>query len=186
MIRSSLDQLTTLTLENQRLERELRTDELTGLGNARDLRERLRLSAQGNVGVLFLDLDHFKSINESHGHLAASGVLAAVVELLGSLVSDRSAARAFRYAGDEFVVLLPNIQQVDEAVHFAEHVRSRVESTLFRVDGHRGKQLVRLTVSVGCRLKLAGDSAEQILAEADRALFEAKRKSRNAVVAYSL
>lgn len=174
--------LARLLLDNRRLEKELRIDELTGLGNSRALREHLSQNKQSSLGVLFVDVDKFKDVNEFHGHLAASGVLRDLGKMIGAIAHARG-FEAFRYAGDEFVVIA-NLTS-EELLSFGKELCRLVEARLFRVDGHQGKKVIRLTVSVGCQVKLQGVGSEKLLSDADRALFEAKRKSRNTAVLYS-
>lgn len=171
--------------EIRRLRTELETDDLTGLYNARCLRERLEecieeiLVARGEPALLFIDIDHFKSINETHGHAAAGKILRQVGRLLATLV--RVDDTAFRYGGDEFVVLVAGGEQ--GAIRAGERIRAAIAAHRFCVRGLKGLEDVKLTVSIGVRAFRPGDSAQKILEEADRAMFEAKRRSRNALVA---
>ncbi|HVJ64137.1 MAG TPA: GGDEF domain-containing protein [Bdellovibrionota bacterium] len=174
--------LAQLLLDKHQLERELRTDDITGLGNLRALRESLAARQGTRYGLLFIDIDYFKQVNEAHGHLAASGVLRDFGVMLGSLAASHG-EKAYRYAGDEFVLILE--QNLDTLMERAESLRRFVEARLFKVDGHQGKASLRITVSIGGRLSEADEAFEKILSDADKALFEAKRKSRNAAVAYS-
>ena len=111
--RDPTNEVESLRLENERLKeanlklsRQLIVDDLTGLYNARHLRERLDTWLEGKVlagekpAVLFLDVDYFKDVNERHGHEAAGKVLGQIGRLIGTLV--RTEDIAFRYAGDEF------------------------------------------------------------------------------------
>jgi diguanylate cyclase (GGDEF)-like protein len=173
-----------LLLDKHRLECELRTDEITGLGNLKALRETLSKRQNGNFSILFIDIDFFKSVNELHGHMAATQVLKDFGRMLGTLAANRGKCAAFRYAGDEFVLILEGSDQ--HIIHErAEEIRKMVESRVFRVDGHQGRSTVKITVSIGCRSTQPGETTDQILSDADKALFEAKRKSRNVSVAYA-
>ncbi len=171
-----------LIIEKHRLERELRTDDITGLGNLKALREALQKRQETNFGLLFIDIDYFKLVNEQHGHLAATGVLRDFGAMLSALAATRG-EQAFRYAGDEFVLILDS--DVESMYERAETLRRLVEARIFRVEGHRGKSSLHITVSIGCRARKPGETVELILSEADKALFEAKRKSRNVSVAYT-
>ncbi|MBS1985213.1 MAG: GGDEF domain-containing protein [Bdellovibrionales bacterium] len=170
-----------LRRENARLRQELVTDELTGLFNSRHLADRLEecieeiLAARGEPALLFIDVDHFKAVNEQFGHQAGSRVLRQMGRLIANLVRDDDIA--FRYAGDEFVVLVSGGRKGAGIV--AERIRAAIEAHEFRVRGMEGLGTVRVTVSIGMRSFKSGDSAESILREADRAMFEAKRRSRN-------
>jgi len=178
-------ELNRLRVENARLRSALRIDDLTGLYNARFLRERLdevlaqRLAEGAAPAILFLDVDFFKTVNEAHGHEAAGRVLGQIGLRIRDLI--RRDDVAFRYAGDEFVVLVSG--GAAGAALVGERLRSGIAEQAFCVEGHRGPVEVMVTVSVGTKVMQPGERATDILAEADRAMFEAKRRSRNAVVA---
>lgn len=172
-----------LLIQKHQLEKELRTDDITGLGNLRALREELMSRKESTFGLLFIDVDHFKSVNERHGHMVATNILRELGIMLRTLVASRS-DRAYRYAGDEFVIVM-DTRVESEVRERAEEIRRLVQRRIFRVEGFQGSSAVSLTVSIGCRLRLSAEPVEQILAEADRALFEAKRKSRDTSVFYA-
>ena len=171
--------------ENERLRKELATDDLTGLYSARHLREHLEngmdeIWGKGSTpALLFIDIDYFKGINEAHGHAAAGRILRQVGRLIASLI--RVDDTAFRYGGDEFVVLVTGGAEGAKGV--GERIRKAIEKHEFKVRGLNGFDSVRLTVSIGMRAFQPGDSTQNILEEADRAMFEAKRRSRNVLVA---
>jgi len=174
-----------LKKENEKLRLELIRDDLTGLYNARHLKERLhtclnkRLVDGDNPALIFLDVDHFKAINEKHGHVAAGRILTELGVLISQIV--RTDDVAFRYGGDEFVILVSG--GIDGACLVGERIRRKVESHTFRAFGLQGKAEVKMTVSLGIRVMSAGDTVESVLEAADKAMFEAKRNSRNALVA---
>jgi diguanylate cyclase (GGDEF)-like protein len=189
-IRSRLPRLEWLEQENSELKAEIKLlrqeihrDELTGLKNARALRselagamQRMKLKGQ-RPALLFVDVDHFKEVNTAHGHEAAGQVLAQVGRVLASTV--RASDIAFRYAGDEFVVLVSGGQK--GALQVAERIRSRLARQSFEVLGLNGLAEVRITCSIGVRVLKRHDTPQQVLEQADRAMFEAKRRSRNCV-----
>ena len=177
-----------LLMHKERADRETHelatTDPLTGVYNRRTFKElaepllsRAR-RARTAVSLLLLDIDHFKTVNDTHGHLAGDQVLARFAELVRSCL--RKEDLLARYGGEEFVVLLPGTAPSD-AVGLAERIRNQVEKTRL----HAGNDAVRVTVSVG----VAGQKGEQlpnlegILGHADRALYAAKAQGRNRVVA---
>lgn len=174
-----------LKTENSELRQALVVDDLTGLYNARHLKTRLNeaLSAgfrdNEEPALLFLDIDHFKLVNERHGHRAAGLLLREVGDLIRNHIRDEDVA--FRYGGDEFVILVSG--GLDGASSAGERVRFAIERHVFEVSGFSGPDALGLTVSVGTRVMKNGDSAESVLEAADQAMFEAKRQSRNAVVA---
>lgn len=171
--------------ENSKLRNELSTDDLTGLGSARRLRAELEGAMQTQLQeglrptLLFLDVDHFKAINETHGHLAAGDILRQVGRLIS--VTIRLTDLGFRYGGDEFVVLVSGGRQ--QAILVAERLRQKIENHRFLIHGLQGQARVAITVSVGVREMHPGKTVEMVLEEADRAMFEAKRRHRNTIVA---
>ncbi len=173
-------------------------DSLTGLFDGRALHDALAAATAeaehrgGDVGVLFLDLDRFKRINDRHGHLAGSRILRQVATLLRTAADDAGGIAA-RYGGDEFALVLPGMD-LDQAFRRAERLRIRVASTLFASGpGPGSRPEVHLTCSVGAaslrRLPAArpgtdaeGDAAARLLRTADDAMYAAKRAGRNRVV----
>ncbi len=158
------------------------TDPLTGCLNRRALVDKLdqeldRASRyEFPVTILMIDLDRFKLVNDTRGHLVGDAVLRQLGELLRAEV--RSVDLVARYGGEEFVVLLPNTA-TDGGVSFAERLRQRVE----RHDFAGGLAPLALTVSIGVAT-FAGtpaQSAEELLAAADQALYRAKHDGRNLV-----
>ncbi len=156
-------------------------DELTGLFNQKYLallldREIERSRRQTtNFTVLFLDIDYFKRVNDSKGHLVGSKLLIACAEVLKDCI--RLCDFAFRYGGDEFVVVLPNANAQESQV-IAQRIRAQVEQTPFLIDGSE----IRLTISIGlAAYPQHAETSEQIIRMADEALYQGKNKSRNIV-----
>jgi diguanylate cyclase (GGDEF)-like protein len=154
------------------------TDALTGLANRRALDDTLkRMVAQAGrtvspLAVVALDLDHFKLINDTHGHERGDDVLAAVGALLRDLL--RTGDFAARSGGEEFVVVLPDTDR-DGAVLVAERIRNGIEAVRGGVDLH-----VSASFGVAACPEDAGDAAG-LVRLADRALYAAKRNGRNRV-----
>jgi len=154
-----------------------RRDRLTGCWNRRGFEEIVdgeiaRMRRHDNtLTVLLLDIDHFKRVNDTHGHLAGDRVLAHLAELLRS--SCRPSDSVTRWGGEEFLVLCPNTR-LDTAIALAERLRTAVSSTEIVGVG-------RITVSIGVAECLVGDEAQQWLGRADRALYRAKEEGRNRV-----
>jgi len=169
-------------LQNE-LEHQSHTDVLTGLLN----RRALQLAATREIAVarrhhfplslLLLDLDHFKQINDRHGHAGGDAALVQVAKCLTDNL--RTIDLCARIGGEEFVALLPGYDG-HRALEAAERIRSRIEGLSLE---HRGL-LLPLTTSVGVA-DLAPEDAvlEDLLARADRALYRAKQEGRNRVVA---
>lgn len=153
------------------------TDPLTGVANRRALNERLvasvsLLERHGQpLSVLLLDVDHFKPINDQHGHATGDSVL---VELAGLMSEQlRVSDLLGRWGGEEFMVLVASTP-LSAAVELAERIR---EATM----SHRFSHGQPVTVSIGVAQALAGERPEQLVARADVALYEAKRLGRNQV-----
>lgn len=157
------------------------TDALTGLPNRRYFDEFVTLLARRRragdaVGILMVDIDHFKSLNDKHGHATGDDVLRAVAgAIVGAVREDDVPAR---FGGEEFVVLLRN-PDADVALDVGERVRTAVRGLDLRSHGVRG-----VSVSVGVAVAAEPDEpVESIIATADRALYRAKRAGRDRVVA---
>lgn len=160
-------------------------DGLTGLYNHRTfyvlLRGELARAQRFNrpVSLLLLDIDHFKSVNDTHGHQAGDAILRELAQLLTR--ESREIDRISRYGGEEITVILPETD-VDAAVVIAERLRARVEAHAFTTGS--GATL-RLTVSVGvASWPLHASNIQGLVAEADTAMYAAKQAGRNRVKRY--
>ena len=130
------------------------------------------------LGVLFLDVDHFKQVNDRYGHRTGDAVLRMVgLSISGALRGDDA---AIRWGGEEFVVLLPGVGASDVEV-VAERVRMLVENSWLRV----GDAELRVTVSVGATMARPTEAALDLVDRADRLMYESKRDGRNCVTADS-
>jgi len=131
------------------------------------------------LSLLLLDIDHFKRVNDSHGHLAGDVILKEVSELLGHQA--RAMDRVCRYGGEEIAILLPEAE-LDAAASFAERLRTAVAAQPFDVDA--GAPL-RITVSIGVASWPAhANNAQALVAAADAAMYAAKQRGRNLVIRY--
>ena len=141
--------------------------------------DRARRYEHGLV-LLMIDLDHFKSINDGHGHPFGDLVLHDLARLLEHEV--RSVDIVARYGGEEFVVVLPE-QGKEGAMVFAERVRTHVEGHVISTGGGNGDGKVSLTVSIGMsEFPLNGiQTPSELIARADEALYRAKAAGRNHV-----
>ncbi|MCX2891407.1 diguanylate cyclase [Pseudomonas sp. DCB_BI] len=165
-------------LEEQRQKALL--DPLTGLPNRAAWSERVEREMVewqengGHLAMAILDLDHFKRINDSYGHLAGDKVLKIVADQLRK----RLGARDFiaRFGGEEFVLLLPQTPPA-AAAQMAEVLRATVEACPFHFKGER----VVITTSIGLAAFHSGERADQVLKRADTALYRAKDQGRNRV-----
>lgn len=141
-------------------------------------REVTRVSQRGgSLAILVLDMDHFKRINDEHGHLAGDAALKCVGAALAEELRGYDAVG--RFGGEEFVALLPGIDATD-AEHAAERLRGRIES--LAVPLPHGDRTVSLSVSIGVALcPDRGDSLDDVLRAADDAMYQAKQAGRNTV-----
>jgi diguanylate cyclase (GGDEF)-like protein len=169
---------------NQKLERLAATDPLTGAGNRRQFIERIgveivRAKRSGApLSLLSIDLDHFKTINDSRGHLVGDEVLCSFVRKC--LEAIRPYDSVARVGGEEFMVLLPGATR-DAACVLGERLRSAIERSSFRVG--TGPP-IDITVSIGVsELGRDGDTLDDFLRVADKRLYRAKHEGRNCVIA---
>ncbi|GAA0510816.1 hypothetical protein GCM10008937_18360 [Deinococcus depolymerans] len=160
-------------------ERALRRDTLTGLLNRRAFDEQARASAVGSWALALLDVDHFKGVNDTHGHTAGDRVLRAVADVILDVLAGQG--RAYRWGGEEFALLLPGppaAGSADLTVRVAgliEDIRAEVARRTFT-----GGQ--RVTLSAGLSLSPAGEPLQAAFERADAALRRAKADGRDRVV----
>jgi diguanylate cyclase (GGDEF)-like protein len=157
-------------------------DTLTGVANRRftemTLHSRLdeRQRFGWSFGVLFIDVDHFKKVNDQHGHAIGDQVLAMVAKTLSNSV--RSFDFVGRWGGEEFLAILANVDAAQ--LHtFANRIRALVEHSHF-ADG-TGSQLVRVTVSIGGTITRPEDSLATLVRRADKFMYASKKAGRNCV-----
>ncbi|MCR5527086.1 MAG: diguanylate cyclase [Lachnospiraceae bacterium] len=170
---------------NEKLRKIAKIDELTQLYNRRELEHQLEEAVnnarknQTELSFIMLDIDHFKTINDTFGHVVGDKVLQAISLILKTVASvsgtDAGNASAGRFGGEEFIIVLPG-KNGEEAVRIAEGIRSEVESHDFKEAGAQ-------TVSIGVTTLRANDiDNDQISIRVDEALYQAKRSGRNRVV----
>jgi diguanylate cyclase (GGDEF)-like protein len=164
------------------------TDEKTGLFNAfgwRDLASRELARAQRSrsaCGVLMVDLDHFKKVNDTYGHLSGDEVLKSVGNLLRAEVRDYDVVG--RFGGEEFAILLPDITE-EHAIAIAERIRQAVTKLEVdvQIEDHKVATVSGLSVSIGVAVcPDSGTVVDRLLLAADTALYKAKSDGRNTVV----
>ncbi|TVP54640.1 MAG: GGDEF domain-containing protein [Halomonadaceae bacterium] len=163
-------------------ERAAKTDTLTGLPNRRAIQDQMAREFaryqrnDHHFSVLLLDLDHFKQINDNHGHDAGDALLVQFATLLRQ--QSRNSDMNARWGGEEFLILLPDTS-LSQALALAERLRARVAEQAFM---HEGKSLhITLSGGVGCIAQVADTQA--LLRQADLLLYKAKSQGRNCVVA---
>ncbi len=158
------------------------TDALTGLGNKRAFDDHLEAEvararrAGEDLSVVFLDIDHFKRVNDTWGHATGDAVLETVGRRLSSVL--RRYDRAFRTGGEEFVVVAPGADR-DTAQRIAERIRRFVSDIPFEVPEVGA---LSVTTSAGAATLADDEPAQKMVARADSHLYEAKRRGRNRVV----
>ena len=179
-----LDQaLQSLSAASEKLKDISRVDGLTGAKNRAYFNEKMdlewRRAARGgnSIGLLMLDIDYFKDINDTFGHLVGDACLKQVAEAIGKSIR-RGSDELFRYGGEEFAVMLPEVNLLG-TTHLGESIRSAIEALEIVLDDG---QAISLTISVGAAcMTPGGNASDALIAAADNALYEAKRGGRNRV-----
>ena len=179
---------TSVSIENisahERVSEQAVTDELTGLPNNRAFRETIDREAsraerfEHELSLIILDVDNFKSVNDTYGHLQGDEVLRLIGKLL--LEEPRAIDEPARYGGEEFVVALPETS-TEGAVEIAERIRERLEAE--EIPLLDGSGVLKVTASFGtATIPVSAESVRDLFAAADDALYEAKRTGKNRVV----
>ncbi len=168
-----------------RLMRRASTDSLTGAYNRGYFDDRFNeqiaamVAASQTIGLVFLDVDHFKAVNDAHGHMAGDEVLRQVAKALQG--ATRSTDIVARYGGEEFVVMVTD-PRPDDLAHLGERLRAHIEQMEIVYEG----TAIPITISVGAAMgrptSVVDKFGEQLIATADKAMYEAKRGGRNRVV----
>jgi len=178
-----------LESHNEQLQKQVFRDPLTKVYNrqffdetfAKELQRCVRTASP--VGLIFCDVDHFKRLNDTYGHLFGDEVLQKIAHIVQK--SMRSCDTLARYGGEEFVILL--YQPTDEGIdRIAERIRTRIQSEVFAFDGER----VEVTMSLGGVISIPGkseaDFGARLLKIADQQMYRAKQSGRNRVCTASL
>ncbi len=161
-------------------------DELTGILGRRALMFKLKTVGK-RYSLVMVDVDHFKSFNDKHGHQVGDDVL----KVVAKLISETSGATAYRYGGEEFILLFAKGQQQDLEPYVEETRERLAEYALYpksikRDKKQRGKPRKRkplhVTASFGLASHKSGESIEEVIERADKALYKAKKKGRNCLV----
>lgn len=182
----SLASQATLALENVNLHlqvsRQAVTDELTGLANHGRFQELLGAEVeqvrryQHSVGLIMVDIDNFKAVNDTYGHQQGDVVLRTVAHVLAD--SSREVDYPARYGGEELAVILPHTD-LEGAYAIAERIRTAIEAVRVPRIDQRGR--LAITASLGVAASSDGDK-DALIAEADAALYQAKRQGKNRTV----
>ncbi len=167
----------------ERIRKEAVTDGLTGLANRKSFDDQIsRLwndcRKHGNTfSLLLVDIDHFKSFNDTHGHQIGDQVLRLVAMTMINEVKGQDMAA--RYGGEEFAIILPGTN-INAAKTVGDNLRKAIEQKEI-VNKATGNQLGRITVSVGAAQFFSMESVEDLIFRADKALYASKNKGRNQV-----
>ena len=170
----------TINRYQQRLERMATTDNLTGLANRHaldillDQQTREATRHHSPMSVIMLDIDHFKTLNDSRGHLAGDNVLCAISSVLKA--SLRASDIACRWGGEEFLIVLTNTD-LGSATRVACSLRELIEHQRFEFNGSP----IAITISAGVAHYRSGETRESLIARADALLYQAKDEGRNRV-----
>lgn len=183
---ASVEDVTEVTELHRKLERQVRTDSLTQLANRSSLlaslNESIKSSARscddGTVhGVIFLDLDGFKRVNDQHGHHVGDAVLVEVARRVEALAAPGRLVA--RLGGDEFVLACPMTESIVQLVGLAEQIHASIGRPI-EVDD----VIVRVGASIGLALASPGDDTDRLLTNADLAMYESKRDSGRSITVY--
>ncbi|GLR88282.1 GGDEF domain-containing protein [Bradyrhizobium iriomotense] len=185
------DRLTLSTNEISNLQQSLEairaeslTDPLTGLGNRKYFDRMIGMAVQNALAsgeplsLLLFDIDHFKSFNDSYGHLTGDQVLRLVGLSLKQTIKGQDITA--RYGGEEFAVVLPNTA-LRQALTVADHIRRAVMAKELKKKS-TGEILGRVTISVGVSMLKPTDDTDSLIERADACLYAAKRSGRNRVI----
>lgn len=175
-----------LTEANRQLELQTQIDALSGVYNRayfdRQLTAELKRSRreQRTVALVLLDIDHFKQINDNHGHLVGDQAIKQVAQLIRQHVK-RPADKVFRYGGEEFALILPNTSLAG-AVQLAERIRQQLSAARINT----AAEPLTLSLSAGCYAAIPAKDSDndEFIAFADKALYRAKAAGRDQVHSY--
>src|ERR1700744_2689481 len=169
---------------NPELDRMSRRDALTGLGNRRSLEETLLACEQddelrGPLSIVLLDIDHFKLFNDTAGHQAGDLCLKRVAGVVQAELRGRP-DHAFRFGGEELILVLPKIV-LPKAIEIAERIRQAIEDAAIPHPALATRSVVTASFGVACSRPGHDTRAAEVVADADAALYIAKRNGRNRV-----
>ena len=176
------DVISQLSLKVKLLEEESNLDPLTKTFNRRSMDTYLKNICQKNhlkneLHILVMDIDDFKQINDTYGHIAGDKILIFITNLLKQLLRDGD--KIFRYGGEEFVIVLNRVQ-TEGCLNIVKRILSQINSNKLLYKGDS----IKVTVSIGSTKFQQGDTPDTLLNRADKALYEAKRAGKNRHVKY--
>lgn len=182
---SQIEDITERKAREEKIKHLAYHDSLTGLPNRRIVIDRLSqamLRAQRNqhpMAVFFIDMDHFKTINDTYGHDAGDGILSAISHELGSCI--RKTDTLGRLGGDEFIIVLSDIKTMEDALLVASKIIEETQKP-FLIQGHH----IRIGLSIGIAMYKpdSNDTTDELLKKADIALYDVKASGRNGIRVY--
>ena len=179
------EQTLQLKQAKEKAEDEARLDVLTGINNRRAFLEvtnhyisRVNRSAVSNLYMAIIDIDHFKQINDTHGHSAGDKVLTAVAQALKDTI--REVDSVSRIGGEEFAIVMESDTQKG-VLELCERLRANIENLISEFD----QQKIKVTISIGLSDYQHGDTLDQFMQKSDKALYLAKLQGRNQVIVFS-
>ncbi len=182
-IQESRQEIRALKTRLEKVTEEALTDPLTGLVNRKGLHKAIEAAvspiaeAKSYPSLLMIDIDHFKKINDTHGHLLGDKVIKIVSETITRQIKGKDTAA--RYGGEEFCVLLPETK-LQDATKVAENIRLTVENTRIKRASDQ-QEIARVTISIGVALYEPEEPIEVLFERADSALYRSKNEGRNRV-----
>ena len=173
----SLTNITSMAEESKHYEHDASYDDLTQIYNRAKLNEIFEneikkiKTTKDNLSFILLDIDHFKEVNDTYGHLVGDNVLIQMSNLIKEHVRETDVFA--RWGGEEFVLLLPNVE-INKAIDIANNLRAKIEVEYFA-------EVNNITCSFGVTTYMNNDNIDTITSRADKALYEAKESGRNKV-----
>lgn len=181
-IQSSSQEIKTLRKKLDEANSMAKTDELTSLPNRRGFRETMQrliqnaIDTESSFALLVLDIDHFKQINDEHGHLVGDAILRYLAKLLHHQTKGQD--HIARIGGEEFVVMLPDTLY-SSALSVADSIRKQVAARSLQM--RKNHHPIRLTISIGVAMFQLNEQFEDLFERADQSLYLAKNSGRNRV-----
>jgi diguanylate cyclase len=178
---STICEINILNKELDGIRQAAKTDMLTGLLNRRGFYDAMEKAikemqiSRESLSVIMLDIDHFKKVNDTYGHLIGDNVLKMVAKLMRDHIKGKDIAA--RFGGEEFIIVLPNTA-LEGAYILAEHIRQSLWKMSWKIKD-TGKSIGQISISLGVASYKDGESMDAVIKRADDALYHAKKTGRN-------
>ncbi|MBF0329579.1 MAG: GGDEF domain-containing protein [Nitrospirae bacterium] len=176
-----------LDTKNRAIQEMVITDKLTGLYNRNYLftvlEDEISRCQRYNTtfSIFMIDIDDFKRVNDEFGHLVGDKLLASLGDVVKKVI--RNTDRPFRYGGEEFVIILPETEP-SIAIIIANRIRTAFEATIIEIDDGSGKKNISRTLSLGVAFYKKGATSQELLKQADTAMYTAKAEGKNKVIRF--